>query len=109
MWAISPTAVRRYGRARSAFGTGPGTSTSAVAPLFFGDGSGAGLTASQLMQVIFYSDASVTILPYAPGYSGFTGGFGEVVPVPEPSSVFAGLALCGLAGWREWRKSKARR
>ena len=77
--------------------------------LFFGNGSGPGLTASQLMQVKFYSDAGATILPYAPGFSAFTGGFGEVVPVPEPSSVVVGLALCGLAGWRERRKSQARR
>ena len=77
--------------------------------LFFGNGSGTGLTASQLTQVRFYSDAGTTILPYAPGFSAFTGGFGEVVPVPEPSSVATVLGLLGLVGWRERRKGRQAR
>ena len=77
--------------------------------MFFGDGSGIGLEINQLTQIKFYSDAGTTVLPYAPGFSSFTGGFGEVVPVPEPSSVIAGLALCGLAAWRERRVSGFRR
>ena len=71
--------------------------------LFFGDGSGIGLEPGQLAQIKFYSDAGTTILPFAPGFSAFTGGFGEVVPVPEPSGVIAALALFGLAAWRERR------
>ena len=75
--------------------------------LFFGNGSGSGLTASQLTQIKFYSDNGATILPYAPGFSAFTGGFGEIVPVPEPSDVAVAMGLLGLAVWRE--QSRARR
>ena len=77
--------------------------------LFFGGAGGGGLTASQLTQVKFYSDAGATILPFAPGFSAFTGGFGEVVPVPEPSSVATVMGLLGLIGWRErCREQRAR-
>ena len=76
--------------------------------LFFGNGSGTGLTASQLTQVKFYSDAGTTILPFAPGFSAFTGGFGEVVPVPEPSSIFVAMGLLGLAGWREHGRARSK-
>ena len=65
--------------------------------LFFGDGSRIGLDPAQLTQIKFYSDAGTTILPFAPGFSAFTGGFGEVVPAPEPSGVIAALVLCSLA------------
>ncbi len=65
-----------------------------------------GLTTSQLAQIAFFSGAGSGFL----GTGGFlAGGFGEIAPVPEPSGVFAGLALFGLAGWRERRKSQARR
>ena len=64
---------------------------------------------SQLTQIKFYSNAGTTILPFAPGFSAFTGGFGEIVPVPEPSSVFIGLAMFGLVGWRERRKENLAR
>ena len=74
--------------------------------LYFGNGSGTGLTTSQLTQVKFYSDAGTTILPYAPGFSNFTGGFGEVVPVPEPSGVAVAIGLLGLAGWREHGRAR---
>ena len=69
--------------------------------LFFGGAGGGGLSLSQLTQVKFYSDNGMTILPYAPGFSAFTGGFGEIVPVPEPSSVAVAMGLLGLVGWRE--------
>ncbi len=75
--------------------TGSGTDQ-----LYFGNGSGTGLVASQLLQIKFYSDAGSTLLPFAPGFSGFTGGFGEVVPVPEPGSVATAMGLLGLIGWR---------
>ena len=74
--------------------------------LFFGDGTGTGLQQSQLDKVKFYSDAGTTVLPWAPGFSGFTGG-GEVIPVPEPGAVAAPLGLLGLA-WRERRKAAQR-
>ena len=34
---------------------------------------------------------------------------GEIVPVPEPSSVATVLGLLGLVGWRERRKGQAAR
>ena len=75
--------------------------------LFFGDGTGTGLQQSQLDKVKFYSDAGTTVLPWAPGFSGFTGG-GEVIPVPEPGAVAAPLGLLGLIAWRERRKAAQR-
>ena len=56
---------------------------------------------NQLAQVKFYSNAGTTILPFAPGFSAFTGGFGEIVLVPEPSGVAVAIGLLGLIGWRE--------
>ncbi len=82
--------------------------TSGIDHLFFGNGSGTGLQSSQLDKIKFFSDNGTTILPYAPGFSGFTGGFGEVVPVPEPSAVFTGLALLGLVGFRERQRLRDR-
>ena len=43
------------------------------------------------------------------GTGTFTGPFGEAVPVPEPSGVLVGLAMCGLAGWRERRRERQAR
>ena len=79
--------------------------TSGTDHLFFGDGTTTGLQQSQLDKIKFYSDGGTTILPFAPGFSAFTGSFGEVVPVPEPSSAAAVMGLLGLIGWRERRKS----
>ena len=74
--------------------------------IFFGDGTGTGLTASQLLQVSFYSDAGSTLFSSP---TGFVGSSGEIVPVPEPSSVATVLGLLGLVGWRERRKGQAAR
>jgi autotransporter-associated beta strand protein len=53
-----------------------------------------GLTTSQLAQIEFYSGAGSGFL----GTGQFiAGGFGQVVPVPEPSNIFAVLTLLGLA------------
>jgi autotransporter-associated beta strand protein len=71
--------------------------------LFFGTDAG-GLGGSQLNQISFYSGG------FGSAFLG-TGGIlsnGEVVPIPEPSSVFASLLLFGLAGWRERRNAEAR-
>ena len=43
------------------------------------------------------------------GTGTFTGSLGEVVTVPEPLSVSIGLAICGLAGWRERRREQQAR
>ena len=71
--------------------------------LYFGT-SASGLLASQLSQIHFYSDSDTTLLG---SYSGFTGSLGEIVPVPEPSSVFIALGLYGLIGFRERQRSRA--
>jgi autotransporter-associated beta strand protein len=70
-----------------------------------------GLTAGQLGQIRFFTDAGVTEVSFDANtpINGFVGTLGEVVPVPEPGSVMVGLAMFGLAGWRERRKNAARR
>ena len=70
-----------------------------------------GLTPVQLGEIDFYSDNGVNKLSITPGFyeNGFVGSFGEVVPVPEPSSVATVLGLLGLVGWRERRKTRLAR
>ncbi len=75
-----------------------------------------GLLGGQLSKINFYSNSGTTL---ATGFTGglyntfapFDGTLGEVsaTPVPEPSGVVVGLAMFGLAGWRERRKSEKRR
>jgi autotransporter-associated beta strand protein len=72
--------------------------------LKFGTGSSA-LTSGQLGQISFYSDNGSTFL----GTGGFVGSLGEVVPVPEPTSVCVALGLFGLAARRELGRSARRR
>ena len=61
------------------------------------------LTSEQLGQVRFYDGGfGSTVL----GTGIFVGSLGEIVPVPEPSSLFASLALIGLVGWREQRRAR---
>ena len=70
------------------------------------NGSDGGLTDSQLLQVSFFSGSNTGFL----GTAGFlSGGLGEIVPVPEPSSVATVMGLLGLIGWRERRKTRAAR
>jgi autotransporter-associated beta strand protein len=73
--------------------------------VFFGS-STSGLTASQLSSITFFSDAGGTNLGFA---AWGIGNNGQIVPVPEPTGVAIGLALFGLAGWRERRRANARR
>ena len=63
-----------------------------------------GLNAGQRAQINFFSDAGVTQLSLTASFpaNGFVS-FGEVVPVPEPSSVATVLGLLGLVAWRERR------
>ncbi len=68
--------------------------------LYFGTNPNAGLTAAQLGQISFFSDAGATPLSRA----GFGPLNGEVSPVPEPSSVAIGVGLVGMIGWRERRR-----
>ncbi len=65
--------------------------------VFFGT-DGSGLNAGQLGQISFFSGPGTGFL----GSGGILGN-GEIVPVPEPSTILAALALLGLAGWREAR------
>ena len=69
-----------------------------------------GLNAGQLAQINFFSDAGVTQLSLTASFpaNGFVS-FGEVVPVPEPSSVATVLGLLGLVAWHERRKSSQAR
>ena len=61
-----------------------------------------GLTTTQLSEILFFSDSGTSLLAPA-GYSEL---LGEVVPVPEPSTWFAGLGILGMIGWLEWRRSR---
>lgn len=66
--------------------------------LFFGSASdSASLTSAQLGQISFFSGGPGSIFL---GNAGFDGMPGEIVPVPEPSSLIYSLGLIGLAGWR---------
>ncbi len=62
-----------------------------------------GLTSSQLAQIKFIDPAGWTGT-----YDGIQLKSCEVVPVPEPSSVVAAIALGGLAGVFEWRRRRKR-
>jgi autotransporter-associated beta strand protein len=56
-----------------------------------------------LSNVQFYSDSGFTPIGFG---AGFVSGGTELVPVPEPSGIFVGLAMLGIAGWRERRRAK---
>ncbi len=80
--------------------------------LFFGivdhdfNGADGGLTTAQLSQVSFFSGINTGFL----GTTSFlSAGAGEIVPVPEPSSVATVMGLLGLIGWRERRKARLTR
>ncbi|MEA3188133.1 MAG: hypothetical protein QOD99_1963 [Chthoniobacter sp.] len=66
--------------------------------LFFGNTS-TGLTSSQLGEIVFYSGAGSGLLGSARML-----GTGEVVPVPEPTTILAGIGMAGFVGWRERRR-----
>ena len=71
---------------------------------------GNGLTAAQLAQIDFYSGTTLeTKLSITPTFTanGFVGSFGEVVPVPEPSSVFLAMGLLGMACLREEKMARS--
>ena len=56
---------------------------------------------TSLTDIAFYSDSGTTSLGTAKWLSGGT--TGELVPVPEPGALFAGLALMAPLAWRERR------
>lgn len=64
------------------------------------------MSAQTLAQINFYSGGNGSVLVG----NGSEISFGtpansfEVVPVPEPGTIFGGLALLGLVGWRERRR-----
>lgn len=76
--------------------------TRGVDHLVFGTSSSS-LTASQLSAINFYSDSGMTPLRLQ---AAFTGSLGEVVPVPEPSSVALALGLFALSAGRECRRRR---
>ena len=64
-------------------------------------------TSSDLASIDFYSDAGTTKLGGGGARLVSLGGGGydlEIVAVPEPSTVVAGLLLAGIVGWRERRR-----
>ena len=61
------------------------------------------LSAAELSQIHFFSDAGSTALGSQAGQISF-GGNQELVPVPEPTTIFGALALLGLVGYRERRR-----
>lgn len=73
--------------------------------LIFGIDSTA-LTSGQLGQISFYDGGLGSNFL---GTGTFVGSLGEVVPVPEPSSVATVMGLLGLVGWRERRKAQSTR
>ncbi len=70
--------------------------------LFFGNGSGTGLTGAQLASITLYSDSGVT--PVSGTLALMSSG--ELAPVPEPAAVLSLAALCGAVGWRERRSGQ---
>ena len=66
--------------------------------VFFGTDN-TGLTMTQLGQVTFYSDAGTTSLGTATILAD-----GEIVPVPEPTTILGGLLLVGAASWSQRRR-----
>lgn len=67
------------------------------------------LSATDLSQIHFFSDGGTTVL--GDGRQISFGGNQELVPVPEPTTIFGALALVGLVGYRErrrfWRTSQS--
>ena len=61
------------------------------------------LSTAELSQIHFFSDAGSTALGSEAGQISF-GGNQELVPVPEPTTIFGALALVGLVGYRERRR-----
>lgn len=66
--------------------------------VFFGADS-TGLRLSQLNGIQFYSGPGTGFL----GTAGILAS-GEIVPVPEPATIFAGLLMVGAVGWNQRRR-----
>ena len=82
----------------TALAAGGGNAGSELDQIFFGS-SNTALTSEQLSQISFFSDAGATNLG-----SAVFGASGQIVPVPEPTTIFGALALVGLVGFRERRR-----
>ena len=67
--------------------------------------SNLGLTSTQLSSLRFYSDSGSTLIPGG-AFAGSSGTFGEVSPIPEPSSLPIASALLSLIALRERRSRK---
>ena len=57
-----------------------------------------------------FAQADVSFGGFGTGYSAvqFDASYFEIVAVPEPTTIFGGLVLLGLAGWRESRRRTPR-
>jgi autotransporter-associated beta strand protein len=70
--------------------------------LYFGTDA-TGLTATQLGQIAFYSDAGTTFL----GTGGYASELdGEIVPVPEPGTWSAAILALGVLGFSQLRRMR---
>lgn len=56
----------------------------------------------------FFSDSGITPVSFGAAFISIGAG-GEIVPVPEASSVATVMGLIGLIGWRERRKASRTR
>ena len=63
------------------------------------------MSSTELGQIHFFSGAGSGVL--GDGRQISFGGNQELVPVPEPTTIFGALALVGLVGYRERRRLKA--
>ena len=52
----------------------------------------------------FFSDSGLNQIGFGSGFIADGFGGGEIIPVPEPSSVATVMGLLGLIGWRERRR-----
>jgi autotransporter-associated beta strand protein len=64
-----------------------------------------GFTDAQLASIQFYDDSGS---PFAPGATLIPfNGYSELVPIPEPATIFGAIALLGLAACRERKRLAA--
>ena len=65
--------------------------------------SSTGLNAAQLASINFFADNGTTQIGFGAAQISFGSQY-ELVPIPEPTTIFGALALVGLVGYRERRR-----
>lgn len=66
------------------------------------------LTLAEMNNIIFYTDAGVTLASSTGGWGFHQTGSNEVVPIPEPSTYGVGVLLLLILGRYEWKRRKAK-